>query len=60
MECDDTCQTCSGSGDSKCLNCFTGRFFFEGKCLVTCPDGYYKDTSVNQCKICHAECLTCS
>ena len=61
-----TCRTCDGDGNSKCLTCESGKFLHNGKCISECPDGYWEDSTVNECKQCHQDtdgpyytCATC-
>lgn len=58
LSCDDLCEVCSGS--NQCLQCTTGYVLENGKCLMECTDGFYKDSSVNTCKPCDTTCKTCN
>ena len=65
-----TCTTCSAGTDSDCNSCDTGFFLHPnsgGKCLDSCPPGYWDDTSTNTCESCYTNitgpyytCATCS
>lgn len=60
-----TCATCYGSRDTNCLSCHDGSFLHQGQCINPCPDGYWSDTSVRECKPCWSSttspfsCKTC-
>ncbi|XP_078258376.1 extracellular matrix organizing protein FRAS1 isoform X5 [Rhinoraja longicauda] len=56
--CGSSCQTCH-LDNAKCLSCSEGRVAHNGKCVVHCPEGYYKDVA-NRCAACHASCVTCT
>lgn len=43
---DSTCKICSGYSENDCQSYY-------------CPDGTYKKLGMNNCKSCHADCLTC-
>ena len=58
--CHSTCKTCYGEKDNQCINCINDLIFFDEKCLLNCPDGYYKSVNENQCLNCDSNCLTCS
>lgn len=53
-------MTCNGSAETQCITCRTGRFAFEGKCLNSCPDGYYGDKKRQECMLCPNGCATCT
>lgn len=42
------------------MSCNDGTFLHLGKCLSTCPDTYYGESTTNTCDKCHSECYTCS
>lgn len=58
--CHSSCLTCNGSAESQCITCRAGRFAFEGKCLNSCPDGYYGDKKRQECMVCSTGCATCT
>ncbi|XP_037934689.1 furin-like protease 2 [Teleopsis dalmanni] len=58
--CHSSCATCNGSAESQCITCRSGRFAFDGKCLNSCPDGYYADKKRQECVSCPTGCATCS
>lgn len=59
-ECHSSCSTCNGSSETQCITCRTGRFSHDGKCLNSCPDGYYGDKKRQECMPCPTGCETCS
>lgn len=58
--CHLSCLTCNGSSETQCITCRTGRFAFDGKCLNSCPDGYYGDKKRQECMPCPNGCATCT
>ena len=48
-----TCKTCIGPANYECASCDSPRFLYSGKCLDSCPIGYWGDTSTNACKPCY-------
>lgn len=58
--CHLSCLTCNGSSESQCITCRSGRFSHDGKCLNSCPDGYYGDKKRQECMACPTGCATCS
>lgn len=58
--CHSSCLTCNGSSESQCITCRSGRFSHDGKCLNSCPDGYYGDKKRQECMACPTGCATCS
>lgn len=58
--CHSSCSTCNGSSESQCITCRSGRFAFDGKCLNSCPAGYYGDKKRQECVACPRGCATCS
>ncbi|XP_029024628.1 proprotein convertase subtilisin/kexin type 5 [Betta splendens] len=61
-KCDPSCGECIGGGEHGCLSCDLGLVFLrkEGRCLPSCPQGYYHDPVHRTCEPCHASCQTCS
>uniref|UniRef100_A0A8C6SBJ3 TNFR-Cys domain-containing protein n=1 Tax=Neogobius melanostomus TaxID=47308 RepID=A0A8C6SBJ3_9GOBI len=61
-QCDPSCRECSGAGEESCLSCTMGLVYLrkEGRCLTTCPEGYYHDAVHQTCEPCHATCRSCS
>ncbi|XP_022108207.1 proprotein convertase subtilisin/kexin type 5-like [Acanthaster planci] len=68
--CHDTCQSCDGEGEERCLSC-QSTFFLTGnqRCVPTCGDGTYQyrsdvgggDEALSgmECRPCHSSCATC-
>lgn len=54
VKCPVNCQKCT---DNKCLSCTSPYYLIEGKCEITCPDGYF--ISGDSCLKCHTTCLNC-
>ncbi|XP_067430805.1 proprotein convertase subtilisin/kexin type 5 [Thunnus thynnus] len=61
-KCDPSCGECIGGGEDSCLSCVLGLIYLrkEGRCLPSCPQGYYHDAVHRTCEHCHASCKTCS
>lgn len=59
-DCHSSCSSCNGSSESQCILCKPNRFSLEGKCLNSCPDGYYGDKKRKECLACPTGCATCS
>ncbi|EAR95046.2 TNFR/NGFR cysteine-rich region family protein (macronuclear) [Tetrahymena thermophila SB210] len=62
INCDITCTKCSGPNNNQCLKC-SGSYYFDStatKCVKTCPDGTYPNSSNNICSSCNSNCTTCS
>ncbi len=66
IACPTGCQICSSQVD--CQRCLPEYFEYQSpnsstvskQCLISCPIGYYGDTSTGICQHCHLYCLTCS
>ncbi|XP_059609032.1 furin-like protease 2 [Phlebotomus argentipes] len=58
--CHSSCLTCNGSSESQCITCKPGRFAIDGKCVNSCPDGFYSDKKRQECLACATGCATCS
>ncbi|CAO1381843.1 unnamed protein product [Diamesa hyperborea] len=58
--CHSSCASCNGSSESQCILCRSNRFSYEGKCLNTCPDGFFSDKKRKECMQCPVGCATCS
>ena len=52
---DGTCLTCSGSNSNQCQSCGSLQYLDSttGKCVNTCPIGYYADPPTNTCIHCY-------
>uniref|UniRef100_I3JKW5 Proprotein convertase subtilisin/kexin type 5a n=1 Tax=Oreochromis niloticus TaxID=8128 RepID=I3JKW5_ORENI len=61
-KCDPSCGECISDEENGCLSCAPGLIYLrkEGRCLPSCPQGYYHDTVHRTCEHCHASCRTCS
>ncbi|EAR98315.2 transmembrane protein, putative (macronuclear) [Tetrahymena thermophila SB210] len=59
LDCDLTCQTCSGSSPTNCLNCMSDRIFNPSNKSCECKQGLYHVFKQRQCGQCSQECLTC-
>jgi len=67
IQCDETCLTCSGTGEDQCLTCDEGEshhMLFDGYCVLKCPTYYYElfwgPSPMHRCDACHSSCLKCS
>uniref|UniRef100_A0A1B6CCM9 furin n=1 Tax=Clastoptera arizonana TaxID=38151 RepID=A0A1B6CCM9_9HEMI len=60
VSCHASCETCSGSGESECITCRSGRMSLSGGCYGVCPDGYYTDKKRKECMHCPTGCATCN
>lgn len=60
--CDPSCGECVSGGEDGCMSCAPGLVHLrkEGRCLPSCPQGFYHDTVHRTCEPCHASCTTCS
>nr|XP_004550004.2 proprotein convertase subtilisin/kexin type 5 [Maylandia zebra] len=61
-KCDPSCGECISDEENGCLSCAPGLIYLrkQGRCLASCPQGYYHDTVHRTCEHCHASCRTCS
>ena len=64
MLCSSECVTCVGSA-SHCLSCGLSSFraklyLHNAACLLTCPNGFWANSTGNTCDACTAGCLTCT
>ena len=61
--CDNSCISCYGSGNKRCLSCSPGTALniFTGKCQGGCDltNGKYLDPIDSTCKSCATHCLEC-
>lgn len=60
--CPPSCRTCVAANN--CTSCHSDYFLSPPvngvqSCIVTCPDGYYKNFSTNTCSPCDSACITC-
>ncbi|XP_047425540.1 proprotein convertase subtilisin/kexin type 5 isoform X2 [Mugil cephalus] len=61
-KCDPSCGECIGGGEDSCLSCAPGLVYLrrEGRCLPSCPQGYYHDAAHRTCESCQGSCRACS
>uniref|UniRef100_A0A3Q2PFS0 Fraser extracellular matrix complex subunit 1 n=1 Tax=Fundulus heteroclitus TaxID=8078 RepID=A0A3Q2PFS0_FUNHE len=57
-DCHPSCQRCTGPSAENCSSCSSPSSLFEGRCVPTCPQGFF--TRDNQCQACHPSCQACS
>ena len=65
--CNINCATCSGASTT-CLTCTYVNtinivYLYQAKCVVTCPGGYWPNSTVSldhQCSLCHQYCTVCT
>ncbi|KAL4508008.1 hypothetical protein ABPG72_021381 [Tetrahymena utriculariae] len=62
LNCDSSCQKCSGPSNLNCINCAQGYYSNSQNksCVVLCPDGTYADFQSMQCLPCDSTCATCN
>ncbi|EAR88128.2 zinc finger lsd1 subclass family protein (macronuclear) [Tetrahymena thermophila SB210] len=60
LDCDSSCQSCSGPQNTQCLSCSQSLYLDQNMCKSNCQDGYYQNTQNNTCSKCDASCSTCS
>lgn len=58
--CVSSCQTCQSSNNSACTSCYSLTYLYMSTCLANCPDGTYRDNTINKCLPCISPCLYCS
>ncbi|CAJ1068427.1 proprotein convertase subtilisin/kexin type 5b isoform X1 [Xyrichtys novacula] len=60
--CDPSCKQCWGPSNENCLSCRQDYVFLRhwGKCLHSCPAGYYQGSHSHTCHSCHPTCKTCN
>ena len=63
VDCADHCLKCSLETDAEdgsvCSVCEDGYLLYEGKCMLTCPVGLYKDELTQICNDCDDNCKEC-
>ena len=68
---DETCLTCTGPNSNQCQSCGSFQYLDSttGKCVNTCPIGWYADPTTNKCIHCYQassssstyqNCYTCT
>ncbi|KZO95125.1 growth factor receptor domain-containing protein [Calocera viscosa TUFC12733] len=61
LPCNADCATCSGSSFSQCTSCSASRPVIsgQGRCLPTCGQAQYYDSSTSSCQSCDSSCSSC-
>ena len=59
--CASTCNYCVGPTSSDCASCGQGDYLhpFSGKCVTSCPLGYYPNNATRRCSPCDKSCTAC-
>ena len=57
LACDSSCEQCSGSTSSDCIQCT--NFLYDGKCYDLCPQGTFSNDTSNYCYDCDVSCSSC-
>ncbi|XP_062270960.1 extracellular matrix organizing protein FRAS1-like, partial [Scomber scombrus] len=57
-ECHASCWQCTGPSADNCTSCPSPSSLQEGRCVPTCPQGFFIQD--RQCQACHPSCQTCS
>ncbi|KAI6037038.1 growth factor receptor domain-containing protein [Pisolithus microcarpus] len=61
VACHPDCATCSGSAFNQCTSCNqTLPVLTNGRCLATCSQNQYFDTTSSTCQSCDSSCSSCS
>ena len=62
QSCDPSCKTCTGSSDTSCLSCYSGKYWLSlnNSCVDCSINGYFIDVSTQACIACDPSCQTCS
>ncbi|KAI6123178.1 growth factor receptor domain-containing protein [Pisolithus croceorrhizus] len=61
VTCHPDCATCSGSAFNQCTSCNqTLPVLTNGRCLATCSQNQYFDTTTSTCQSCDSSCSSCS
>jgi hypothetical protein len=56
--CTKNCQICKN--ETTCAQCSGTLFLFDGKCVESCNEGYFRDYNPRSCKKCHKGCEKCN
>ena len=56
-KCGDLCLRCLN--ENTCTQCIGENLLLNGKCVSSCPDGYFLNNNSNTCEKCLSECSTC-
>ncbi|XP_063242489.1 furin-like protease 2 [Bacillus rossius redtenbacheri] len=60
--CHESCETCSGGGEGRCVTCRPGRYLAAdggSSCARACPRGWRGDKRRRECVACPRGCATC-
>ncbi|KAG1835502.1 growth factor receptor domain-containing protein [Suillus variegatus] len=61
ISCHPDCATCSGASFSQCTSCNKALpVLTSGRCLATCSQNQYFDTTSSTCQSCDSSCASCS
>ena len=61
LTCHPDCATCSGGGFNQCTSCPSNRpVLTNGRCLPTCGQSQFFDSTSSACRSCDSSCSSCS
>ncbi|KAL6308652.1 hypothetical protein BKA93DRAFT_523402 [Sparassis latifolia] len=61
LTCHPDCATCSGGAFNQCSSCSSNLpVLTNGRCLPTCSQSQYFDTTSSSCQSCDSSCSSCS
>lgn len=66
FSCDKKCLTCDGPKDDQCFTCAEntatglGYYYYNKRCMESCPPGFYPDNFEKVCKLCKTVCSSCT
>lgn len=60
LACYFTCSGCWSTDYNTCLTCVTGFYLLNAQCNTNCPNGYYANSTLGQCKVCDTNCTLCN
>lgn len=61
VTCHPDCATCSGGSFNQCTSCSKSLpVLTNGRCLATCSQNQYFDTTTSTCQSCDSSCSSCS
>jgi subtilisin-like proprotein convertase family protein len=58
--CHLSCKTCHGSRVDDCGSCFSGYFFHNSQCKLSCPAGFLPMNDTMTCITCPPKCMKCT
>ena len=62
--CNAACTTCLDETNTQCSTCNTNYYLQPPPagttCDSTCPNGYWRDDTINKCQPCHNSCSICT